>query len=89
MLPQSKSSESSARIQADLQTTSAGRQVKIRLENYDEGLGWYTSGCVTIPLHQLPLLEQAIGEMRSQSAQPQEFAEIIPFPGLAPEALAE
>jgi hypothetical protein len=33
-----------------------------------------------LPLHQLPLLEQAIADMRNEPLV--ETAEIIPFPGL-------
>jgi hypothetical protein len=56
--------------------------VKIRVESYDQGLGWYTSGSLVVPLHQLPLLEQAVEDMR-KCPQEDEFADIIPFPGLA------
>jgi hypothetical protein len=59
----------------------SGKQVKIRLERHDERLGWYTSGAMTIPLHQLPLLEQAIAEMRN-CERSEEPCTIIPFPGL-------
>lgn len=58
--------------------------VKIRVEHYDETLGWYTSGSLSLPLRELPLLQQAIEEMQSGvgSSEP-ELAQIIPFPGLA------
>lgn len=74
------------RVNVEMECTPHGRRVKIRTENHDEGLGWYTSGSLTLPLHQLPLLEQAVAEMRRQAREEQEFAKIIPFPGLSSEA---
>jgi hypothetical protein len=71
--------EHAERVQAELQNTPSGRQVRIVLERHDEKLGWYTSGGLTLPLHQLPLLEQAIADMRHTPSEP-EFADIIPFP---------
>jgi hypothetical protein len=69
------------RIQVSLSPGGAeGKRVQILVENHDERLGWYTSGSLVLPLHQLPLLEQAIDEMRRAPAEP-EYAEIIPFPG--------
>lgn len=64
----------------ELQARPEGKEVRIRLESYDDGLGWYSSGCLTLPLHQLPLLEQAIADMRHEPIE--EVADIIPFPGL-------
>jgi hypothetical protein len=75
------SSESSQRVQVEMEQHPQGRRVKIRVESYDAGLGWYTAGCVTVPLHQLPLVEQAIDDMRHAINTEDEFAEIIPFPG--------
>jgi len=63
-----------------MEVQPAGKVVKIRLESHDERLGWYSSGALSIPLHQLPLLEQAIVDMRAFPAEP-EYATIIPFPG--------
>ena len=74
--------EPSQRVQVQLETRSTGKRVKIRVENHDEGLGWYTSGALTLPLHELPLLEQALAEMRSCPTEV-ECADIIPFPGLS------
>jgi hypothetical protein len=74
-------SESSQRVQVEMQRHPQGKRVKIRLESYDDILGWYTAGCVTVPLHQLPLVQQAIDDMRHLSTE-NEFADIIPFPGL-------
>ena len=75
------SSESSQRVQVQMERHPQGKRVKIRVESYDAGLGWYTAGCVTVPLHQLPLVEQAIEDMRNISTE-DEFADIIPFPGM-------
>jgi hypothetical protein len=74
------------RIQVEAEPERSDGHVKIRVENYDEFLGWYTSGSLSLPLHQLPLLEQAIGDMRScaRSEEPLE-EKVIPFPGLPPQ----
>jgi hypothetical protein len=73
--------EQSQRIQVDMEPHGLAKLVKIRIEHYDPRLGWYTSGSLSLPVHQLPLLEQAIAEMRacaSSEASPGE--NIIPFP---------
>jgi hypothetical protein len=77
--PSQKIADNGQRIQVELQTRADGKEVRIRLESYDEGLGWYSSGSLNLPLHQLPLLEQAIADMRNEPLV--ETAEIIPFPG--------
>jgi len=82
--PSQQTSEDGQRIQVELQTRANGKEVRIRLESYDEGLGWYSSGSLNVPLHQLPLLEQAIADMRNEPLV--ETAEIIPFPGLSEQA---
>ena len=82
MVEEAKLSESSQRVQVELERHALGKRVRIRLESYDQGLGWYTSGSLIVPLHQLPLLEQAVDEMR-RTPQEEEFADIIPFPGTA------
>jgi hypothetical protein len=82
MAPELKLSENAAqRVQVQMERHLEGSRVKIRVENYDAGLGWYTSGSVTLPLHQLPLLEQAVEDMRKVNVE-EEFAQIIPFPGM-------
>ena len=81
MVEPAKAVESSQRVQVQLERHTMGKRVRIRVESYDDKLGWYTSGSVMLPLHQLPLLEQAVDDMRSESAE-NEFAEIIPFPGM-------
>ena len=78
---QTESLEQVQRVQAELEPCrNGGKRVKIRVENYDERLGWYTSGSLTLPLHQLPLLEQALADMRSHPAgQDLNPDNIIPF----------
>lgn len=71
--------EHAERVQAEMLNTPSGRQVRIVLERHDDQLGWYTSGSLVLPMHELPLLEQAIEEMRRVPSEP-EFADIIPFP---------
>jgi hypothetical protein len=79
---QSKTLEQVQRIRVELETNRDGRRVKIRVESHDDRLGWYTAGSLAVPLSQLPLLEQAVAEMRScQSADEAEPDNIIPFPG--------
>ena len=87
MVEEAKLFESSQRVQVQMERHPQGKRVKIRVESYDDGLGWYTAGSLTVPLHQLPLLEQAVDDMRKIS-QEEEFAEIIPFPGLMAGAVA-
>lgn len=71
------------RVQVEMQTDADEKRVAIRLESFDDGLGWYSSGSLTLPLAQLPLLEQAIAEMRrSKSSREDDDDKIIPFPGL-------
>jgi hypothetical protein len=70
------------RVAVELEPSTCGKRIRIRLENYDANLGWYPSASVTLPLHQLPILEQAIAEMRQQEWS----CEIIPFPGIAEES---
>ena len=79
---QSKPLEQCQRVHVEIEPHHAGKCLKIRVESYDAGLGWYTAGCVTVPLHQLPLVEQAIDAMRHISTE-DEFANIIPFPGMS------
>lgn len=80
MVEEAKLAERSERVQVQMEAHPHGKRVKIRLESYDPGLGWYTSGSVVLPLQQLPLLEQAVEAMRRLPAE-EEFAKIIPFPG--------
>jgi hypothetical protein len=87
MVEEAKLCERSQRVQVEMEAHPAGKRVKIRVECYDDGLGWYTSGSVVLPLQQLPLLEQAVDEMR-RAPQENDCATIIPFPGISAAALA-
>jgi hypothetical protein len=70
------------RVQVETVPGGGGSSVKIRMENYDEFLGWYTSGSLSLSAHQLPLLEQAIQEMRTRAHRDESVADkIIVFPG--------
>jgi hypothetical protein len=75
-------SEAPQRIAVEMESCESGKRVRLRLESYDAKLGWYPAGCLSLPLHQLPVLEQAIAEMRSEESS----CEIIPFPLAAKEA---
>ena len=61
----------------------AGRRVKIRVESFDENLGWYTSGSLSLPIHQLPLLEQALSALGAEDdSETRSDEKVIAFPGL-------
>ena len=71
------------RIEVTLETGQGPKRMKISLESHDPTLGWYRAASLTVPLHQLPLLEQAIDRMRTiEPAEKPTGAKIIPFPGL-------
>ena len=72
------------RIDVTLETSAGSKRMKIFLESHDPSLGWYRAASLSIPLHQLPLLQQAIDRMRTiEPAEKPTGARIIPFPGLA------
>lgn len=77
MLQQLESAEQSQRIRVEMESHPTGKHVKIRVENYEERLGWYTAGALSLPLHQLPLLEQAVEEMRSRESSEEDLADKI------------
>jgi hypothetical protein len=79
-LSHSEEGEQTQRVQVELELHRTGRQVKIRVESHDEHLGWYSSGSLKLPFHQLPLLEQALAEMRRCERPEEPVADIIPFP---------
>jgi hypothetical protein len=70
------------RMQVQIEQYGSEKHVKIRMERHDDKLGWYTAGSISIPLCQLPLLEQAVAEMRAWE-RAEEASKIIPFPGCA------
>jgi hypothetical protein len=64
----------------------ASKRLEICLESFDEKLGWYPSGSLTLPLHQLPLLEQALAGMRCANCANEPTCvknKIIRFPGVS------
>jgi hypothetical protein len=68
----------SQRIQVEM---DADRSVKIRVESHDECLGWYTSAALSLPMHQLALLEQAVEDLRKNMSPEGSLGDkIIPFP---------
>jgi hypothetical protein len=84
LLPETTPQTQSQRIQAEIETAGSEKKVKIRVESHDEILGWYPSGSLSLPLHQLPLLEQAIGEMRACNVPESSLEDkIIPFSSIA------
>jgi len=69
------------RVQVELVSHRQSKRVRIRLESHDEQLGWYTSGSLSLPIQQLPLLEQAVAEIRSRMAgESAPAGNIIPLP---------
>ena len=77
------------RINVEMERHPHEQRVKIRVEHYEENLGWYSAGSLSLPLHQLPLLEQAVEKMRAyESSEESVSRKIIPFPGMTtPDAL--
>jgi len=54
--------------------------VKISLDSHEAFLGWYTAASLSIPLHQVPLLEQALVRMRDRRLCGCQENKIISFP---------
>jgi hypothetical protein len=80
---QLNSAEQVQRLRVEMEAQETGKQAKIRIESYDVHLGWYTSGSLSLPLHQLALLEQAIADMQASASPGHDSGEkIIPFPGV-------
>ena len=78
------------RIDVLKQGQGADAQLKISIERFDECLGWYLAGGLTIPIHQVPLLQQALEETKTIDCA--EYVEkvcsakkIIPFPTMMAE----
>ena len=72
------------RVQLETESGRSDGRVKIRVESFDEALGWYTSGCINLDLDQLALVEQAIQTMRSSAHREETFEDnIIAFPGMS------
>jgi hypothetical protein len=78
------------RIDVAKQGLGAAAQLKISIERFDECLGWYTAGGLSIPIHQVPLLQQALEQMKSVACAECSEAvcpakKIIPFPTMMAE----
>ena len=83
-LQESEVSVQCQRIQVMVETMGGPKRFKICLESHEPSLGWYRAASLSIPLHQLPLLEQALESMRSiATSEEPASGKIIPFPGLA------
>lgn len=69
------------------------KTLKISVERYDDVLGWYSAGALSIPLHQLPVLQQALQEMNCTACPECSDTEcrgkIISFPLLLSERSCE
>jgi len=68
------------RIQVETEPDRFNPRLKIRIEHYDDSLGWYTSGCLSLGLQQLPLLRDALTEFAARKLAG-EADNIILFPG--------
>jgi hypothetical protein len=83
------------RVQVSRETQGNDQVVRISVERYHATLGWYTASALTLPLCQLPLLEQAIGELSAVERKCSDCDEtncgrkIIPFPLTAGTAKTE
>lgn len=76
----------SERVSAEVVDTNEARKIKLRVETYNDGLGWYSSGSLMLGIEQLPLLEQAISQMRQmERARENHSCVILPFPGITEE----
>ncbi len=81
MLSESQIIAGSERVSAEIEHVETERRVKIRVESFDAQLGWYSSASLSLGLDQLPLLEQAIAEMRRcERHRATAGCSIIPFP---------
>jgi hypothetical protein len=69
------------RLQAKLEPHPDGVRMRISVEGYDETRGWCTIGSIDFPLHQLPLLEQALAEIKALQ-HTDAASKIIAFPGV-------
>ena len=77
----------------DITRDVIGRTATITVERFDAALGWYTAGALTLPLCQVPLLQQALenmsGPLCAECPADACGQKIIPFPRLASEPVAE
>lgn len=80
-LPQLEQLQQLQRVHVDVEGNSQFKRIKISVENYDEGLGWYSAGSLSLPLHQLPLLEQELQALRHEPTAPS-GSNVVLFPGM-------
>jgi hypothetical protein len=89
---ETKQFEQCQRIQVARECEGKEKSVKITIERFDSTLGWYTAGALSFPLHQLPLLQQALADAASMTCplcpEVQCDNKIIPFPTCMPEFVA-
>ncbi len=89
-MPPQEAGPPAERIQVEWEHHSTGNRVRISVEGYDEIRGWCNIGSIDFPLHELPLLEQALAELRAGSKSSRGVASnIIPFPGAGTHRKAE
>lgn len=54
-------------------------ECKIRIEQFDAKLGWYTAGSLRVPLDQLPDLQEALAKVQAAQARAAEdHSKVIP-----------
>jgi hypothetical protein len=86
----SKRFQECQRVHVERETRGAEQVVRISVERHDAALGWYTAGSLSIPVCQLPALEQALHELSATerfSCAETCGRKIIPFPLMAREPL--
>lgn len=80
------------RINVEREVKDGEKVIKVVVERHDESLGCYTAGALTLPLHQLPLLQQALQDVCVTPCQDCSDSEcprkIIPFPTIMSAASA-
>lgn len=60
-----------------VQITMEGAHVKISVERFEECLGWYTAGSISVPLDQVPLLQQQIASASANGSTQAEIPDNI------------
>ena len=95
MLSETKRFQECQRVNVIKEAPGGEAQIKISVERYDDCLGWYSAGALSIPLHQQPLLQQALNDLQTTSSC-SDCAEtdcsgkkIIPFPTFMPQFAAQ
>ena len=85
-VPPQNTGQGIERIRAEMESDPTGSRVRITAERLDELERWYLLGSVSFPLSQLPLLEQALAEMKAGCwPRPCLSDKIVPFPGPVPD----